>query len=216
MNAPTQPIARLRLPAGEVLLYPGQQVRLGRSPDNDVVLDDPKISRSHAEIAWDGSGFVLKDLGSSNGTFLNVTRLEGTAQALHHGDQISLSRLALVFEILAPQPSAGAEPGAPDGGIQGPCLAVAGGLDLGREFPLWGEVVTIGRDSREATWEVRLTDRSVSRPHARLELGEGGYYLVDLGSANGTQLNDRPVTTPTLLKEGDVIGVGETRLVFRT
>ena len=225
MTSSTSPVARLRLPDGELLLYPGQQVCLGRSADNDVILDNPKISRSHARVTWNGSGFLLEDLGSINGTYLNLNRLEGVAPELRHGDQIGLSRLVLVFELLDPRPAAEEQPaeGKPLAAVEqpaaeeqpvGPRLVVTGGLDLGREYPLWGEAITIGRDSREATWEIRLTDRSVSRRHARLELGAAGYTLVDLGSANGTRLNGQPVSGPVLLHAGDEIGVGATRLAF--
>lgn len=98
--------------------------------------------------------------------------------------------------------------------IRGPYLVVSAGPDRGEIFPLWGERTTIGRASRDATWEVRLTDRAVSRPHAQLERTESGYLLLDLNSANGTQLNDVPVEHPLSLHNGDVISVGETRLVF--
>jgi hypothetical protein len=54
----------------------------------------------------------------------------------------------------------------------GPRLVVSAGPDQGQVFPLWGEVITTGRTSRDATWEIRLTDRAVSRPHARLERGK--------------------------------------------
>jgi pSer/pThr/pTyr-binding forkhead associated (FHA) protein len=97
----------------------------------------------------------------------------------------------------------------------GPNLVVSAGPDLGQEYPLWGEQVLIGRASREATWEIRLTDRSVSRPHARIDKVADGYVLTDLESANGTQVNGSTVKgQPVPLKEGDVIAVGETRLVF--
>ncbi len=97
----------------------------------------------------------------------------------------------------------------------GSYLVVSAGPDLGQEYPLWGEQVLIGRASREATWEIRLTDRSVSRPHARIDKGPGGYTLTDLDSANGTQVNGSPVKAqPVPLRDGDVIMVGETRLVF--
>lgn len=101
------------------------------------------------------------------------------------------------------------------GEVRGPCLVVSAGPDRGEKFPLWGEQTTIGRASREATWEVRLTDRAVSRPHARIERSEKGYLLLDLNSANGTQINGMPVDQPVLLRDGDEIGLGETRLVFR-
>ncbi len=108
------------------------------------------------------------------------------------------------------QPHAVEEPNT----VRGPYLVVSAGPDRGEIFPLWGERTTIGRASREATWEVRLTDRAVSRPHAQLDRMEGGYLLLDLNSANGTQLNGTAVDHPLTLHNGDVIIVGETRLVF--
>lgn len=98
--------------------------------------------------------------------------------------------------------------------LRGPFLLVSAGPDRGERYPLWGEQTTIGRASREATWEVRLTDRAVSRPHARILRGAAGYLLQDLNSANGTQLNGVQVGEPVLLRHGDEILLGETRLTF--
>ena len=70
------------------------------------------------------------------------------------------------------------------------------------------------RSELPVTWEIRLTDKSVSRPHARLERRENCFYLIDLESANGTLLNGNPVLEPALLSEGDLIVVGETHLRF--
>lgn len=98
--------------------------------------------------------------------------------------------------------------------IRGPYLLVSAGPDRGERYPLWGEQTTIGRASREATWEVRLTDRAVSRPHARILRGAPGYLLLDLNSANGTQRNGVQVSEPVLLRHGDEILLGETCLTF--
>lgn len=53
----------------------GATLRIGRDQDNELVLASPSISRHHALIQWDGQRFVLSDLGSANGTFLENTRL---------------------------------------------------------------------------------------------------------------------------------------------
>ena len=221
MEVSKQPVARLRYGAEEYLLYPGQPLSLGRADENAVVIHDPQISRFHAEIEWNGSGCMLRDLGSVNGTFVNGRRLGDTAYLLRDGDEIVIHKDKLLYEIIrvdppAPlqEPAATALPGtrAPNGGAY---LVVSAGPDLGQEYPLWGEIITIGRSCREATWEIRLSDRAVSRPHARLERGKDEVLLVDLESANGTLLNGSPVQLAAPLKDGDVISVGETRLVYR-
>jgi len=69
-----------------------------------------------------------------------------------------------------------------------------------------GPLVTIGRTK---TNNVVFADPKVSRNHLLLRcLGEEKYYLIDMGSANGTYLNGKRVIVPTLLKNGDVINVG--------
>ncbi len=224
MEASKQPVARLRWGGQERLLYPEQSVRVGRAAENDIVLDDVRVSRSHAELEWNGSGFSLRDLGSINGTYVNGQRLSNETRLLHDGDEILLSKQMIFYEIVRAEPAE--PPPAPDSaysgasgaeplGQMGSYLVVSAGPDMGQEYPLWGETITIGRASREATWEIRLTDRSVSRPHARLEHRDDGFYLVDLQSANGTLLNGVLVQGPTPLRDGDVISVGETRLTFR-
>jgi hypothetical protein len=57
-----------------------------------------------------------------------------------------------------------------------------------------------------------LDDEFVSAHHARLEPRDGGWWLSDLGSTNGTLLNDRPVRGDTAVRPGDVIGVGGARI----
>lgn len=77
--------------------------------------------------------------------------------------------------------------------------------DKTQEF-VCGPLVTIGRTK---TNNIVVADPKVSRNHILLRcLGEDKYYLVDMGSANGTYLNGKRVIVPTLLKHGDVINVG--------
>jgi hypothetical protein len=69
---------------------------LGRALENLVVVPDPRVSRFHAEIRRDGDRFLLKDLGSSNGTMIGDARADHAE--LRNGDVISLGGYRLTFE----------------------------------------------------------------------------------------------------------------------
>jgi signal transduction histidine kinase len=73
----------------------GGTVSIGREPGNVVQLDDHEISRRHAEIRRVGGGFVVGDLKSSNGTFVNERRVERADLA--NGDRIRVGRTVLVY-----------------------------------------------------------------------------------------------------------------------
>jgi hypothetical protein len=73
-------------------------VTLGRSRQCDVMLDDPNVSRTHAEIRPRGGSWVLNDLGSTNGSRLNGRKLDGS-EVLKPGDEIELGTSRLTFEL---------------------------------------------------------------------------------------------------------------------
>ncbi|MFN8557232.1 MAG: FHA domain-containing protein [Dehalococcoidia bacterium] len=104
MHSPTPPGARLVERDGEragkahELRIPATTI--GRDSDNDIVLPSSRISRFHARVEWDGDQFILSDLGSKNGSFVNGRRLTGP-YALHHYDLITLPELTLRFEAAA-------------------------------------------------------------------------------------------------------------------
>lgn len=75
--------------------FTGVVTKIGRGHDNDLVIDDPRVSRKHLEIRVIRNRFVLFDLNSTGGTFLNGQR---TNQGmLYSGDVISLAGVNLVF-----------------------------------------------------------------------------------------------------------------------
>jgi ABC-type multidrug transport system ATPase subunit/pSer/pThr/pTyr-binding forkhead associated (FHA) protein len=74
----------------------GPRVRIGRAPDNDIVLDDLLVSRYHAELRRTGAGMRVVDLGSSNGTFHNGSRVSDTE--MRPGDRLSVGRHEMVFD----------------------------------------------------------------------------------------------------------------------
>ena len=81
--------------AGDVLPVTDRALRVGRKPGNDLVLADEKTSGVHAEIVLEGDRHVLRDLGSTNGTFLDGKRI--TEIVLTPGDVVTFGRLRLKF-----------------------------------------------------------------------------------------------------------------------
>jgi len=72
-------------------------IRIGRIPGMDIQIDDVSISRRQAEIQQEGDRWVVRDIGSSNGTFVNGERLAGD-RPLKAGDEISIGQFSLFFE----------------------------------------------------------------------------------------------------------------------
>ncbi len=84
-------------------VFPMEKVELfiGRDLSNDVVINDPEISRRHSRLLFSNGAYLLEDLGSTNGTSINGQRLMSPT-AIRHGDIITLGeRITLVFEALA-------------------------------------------------------------------------------------------------------------------
>ena len=77
---------------------------IGRAPGNDVVLENLLVSGHHARIDQAGGDYILTDLQSKNGTYVNGARI--TTAKLKHGDQILVGKHTLVFELDAAQVSA--------------------------------------------------------------------------------------------------------------
>lgn len=83
-------------PLAPVRVEPGREVTLGRSPECSMQLPAAGASRRHAAIAWRGARVVLRDLGSTNGTFLNGERVEGEVP-LESGDRITIGGVEIRY-----------------------------------------------------------------------------------------------------------------------
>ncbi len=70
---------------------------LGRDLGSSVVLDDPYASTNHAALTYRGRGWYVEDLGSTNGTYVNRTRVDGVA-AISYGDEIQVGDVRLRLE----------------------------------------------------------------------------------------------------------------------
>jgi pSer/pThr/pTyr-binding forkhead associated (FHA) protein len=75
----------------------GTQMTLGRQADNQIVINDHRVSRHHAQLSWRGTSYVLEDLGSANGTWVNGAKVTNPV-TLKPGDTVGLSQdIKLLF-----------------------------------------------------------------------------------------------------------------------
>jgi pSer/pThr/pTyr-binding forkhead associated (FHA) protein len=85
----------VRLTDGVSTALAKPSVTIGRLPECDVVVDDAGVSRQHARIRRTEGGFVLTDLGSTNGTMVNGEPIQ--EHVLEHGDRITIGETELEF-----------------------------------------------------------------------------------------------------------------------
>ena len=86
----------LVLPTGERVPLGENTLTIGRIPEAHIVLADPNVSRNHAEIRPKGAGYVVVDLGSTNGSRVNGIRIQ--EHQLEDGDEISFGNTRMRFE----------------------------------------------------------------------------------------------------------------------
>ena len=172
-------------PEPEPPLPQPRALRIGREPDNDVVIDLPMVSGHHARVLRDpGTGrAMLEDLGSANGTAIGSPGGRMERSPLAEADTVFLGSHPIPAAYLL----ARLEPAA------APTLALdADALVIGREA---------GCD--------RVVDLPmVSGRHARLRRAEGRARIEDLGSANGTFVDGRRIEGEVAVSDGAWIGLG--------
>jgi pSer/pThr/pTyr-binding forkhead associated (FHA) protein len=202
----------------------GDRITLGRAPTNEIILQDAKVSRSHARIEFEGSQCSLRDLNSSNGTRVNGSLVESAD--LSPGDVITIGDCTLRYEIdfsLAPTQieqihsdseldttleTTSLEATINDTNRSRLVIITA---DKTWETPLELESITIGRHPES---DIILDSPRVSRHHARIERRNDSFIIRDLDSMNGIWLGRKRIQEKTL-HNGDTLQIGEARLVFK-
>jgi HD-GYP domain-containing protein (c-di-GMP phosphodiesterase class II) len=165
-------IAGLRWEADRLL-------RIGRQPDQDLVLQDPSVSARHAEVRLDGAGWAVRDLGSRTGTFVNGVRLGPAAQRLQSGDVLRCGQQSWTLTVTAAEVPPGPGPsGAEVAGRSGERIRTSGSFVRvqARAQNSWEQAV--GR--------VALTDE-VGRKHNKhlLTLLRACHHLCHVDSLDG-------------------------------
>lgn len=226
---------------GKEYEIPTTGVVIGRDPTADVVVAQNEVSRRHAEVAPGEHGYVLRDL-SANGVYLNGTRIDQSC-VLSRADVIRVGSEEFRFYAdVAPAAArpAAAAPASPPVPAAPPAVPPVAGqatpasvpaavphrdprpvlamLEIVNEGPTKGTTFEI-RDKlshvgRGAHNDVAISDDSVSESHAKLQRREAGWFVVDLGSTNGTYVSGTRVTAEQALEPGGTLRVGGVKLRF--
>jgi pSer/pThr/pTyr-binding forkhead associated (FHA) protein len=217
-------------------------IRIGRVPGMDIQIDDVSVSRRQAEIQQDGGHWIVRDIGSSNGTFVNGERLSGD-RALKAGDEIAVGQFSLFFErgIASFQPHPREAPDKEPGRAPVPAPRPAGRGDA-TAYLAPEEIERLQREGAQKRqphliWEVGPTrathylaadggaligrsdmcDLRVPRGPRQhilvLRVGDG-FEVRNLSFWHRMRVRGE-VTSRARLRAGDVIEVGALRLTFR-
>lgn len=217
----------------------GAIATIGRRADNAIVVEDTAVSGHHACVVRDGDHHVVKDLESTNGTFVNDRRV--TTKRLQEGDVIGVGRHRLVFHEIQGE-TATATDAAPlmsnpgetvfldankhqallamlqqsdtrvvaAAPLPNGVLRVLTGAGAPTEYRLEAETSLIGRSD---TALVRL--RGWFKPKVAVAIARNGDSYVATLMGGKTLINSQPLDGRRRLQDGDVLDVGGVRVEFR-
>jgi pSer/pThr/pTyr-binding forkhead associated (FHA) protein len=189
--------------AGTHLAIGEEPLVLGRGETGPGTLgDDPQLSRRHASVARRDGGLVVEDLGSTNGTLVNGQTIAAPTP-VDHGDTVEAG--STVMRVVAPAARAAAP--SPDGLV----VEVVSGPASGAQIPIGSMPFVFGR--AEAGAGNLGDDPELSRRHASASVfAPGRLLLEDLGSTNGTFVNEHRIVAPTVVGAGDGLRLGTSSL----
>jgi ABC-type multidrug transport system ATPase subunit/pSer/pThr/pTyr-binding forkhead associated (FHA) protein/ABC-type multidrug transport system permease subunit len=165
-------------------------IRIGRSPESDVVLDYPMISWEHARVVREGEDWILEDLNSRNGTSINQVQNRITRARLRPSDEVYLGS----FKIAASR-------------LLGERRTKIGEAAF-QTVQFKGDSMVLGRDPQ---CDQPLDYPMISWHHTRISRGAEGMFVEDLGSRNGTFVNGARIRGRVRVAPGQEIGLGSFR-----
>lgn len=189
----------------QILLHPHDGAKGGRHQSNNIIVDDPYVSRYHFEIGYDPleKEYYLQDLGSTTGTFLFLK--PDVPKRLHVADRVRIGDSEVEVVAIDENPVTGS-PFIRISFTEGPLRGVS--QTIGRT------TVTLGRRSSNAL--CITNDASISGRHSALSFLGDGFYITDLQSTNGTAFRLSPASVKSgrrYLMHGDIFGVGANRFL---
>ncbi|HEY6091166.1 MAG TPA: FHA domain-containing protein [Gemmatimonadales bacterium] len=194
----------------------GPAIRFGREPGSTVLVsgDAAKVvSARHAELRLEHGAWLLADLGSRNGTYLNGRRVS-TGTAVKSGDVVRLGESGPEYRVAAITATLEAtlaeHPALPKEAEQRAYGVTLLAAATGKRFEARGTRIRLGRGRECEVQPVESNDTIVSRVHAELTVGTtGGLVVRDADSKNGTYLNGQRISSPTPVRLGDKIMLGQ-------
>ncbi|OWY99176.1 hypothetical protein PHMEG_00029872, partial [Phytophthora megakarya] len=192
-------------PDGKIVLHPREGAQGGRHQSNQIISDDPYVSRFHFHIRYDPmeKEYYLQDLGSTTGTFVFLK--PDAPKRLHVDDRVKLGDTEFDVSTIDENITTGM-----------PFLRIRF-----TDGPLTGICQTIGKTSvtlgRHSTNALCITeDDSISGRHSVISYCGNGFYITDLHSTNGTAIRlsaSGKKSRRRYLLHGDMFGVGSNRFM---
>jgi pSer/pThr/pTyr-binding forkhead associated (FHA) protein len=174
------------------------RIRLGRKHDNDIVFSEDVVSSYHAEIRRKAGEYVLVDLDSSNGTFVNGRPVHRTR--LRDRDLVEMGPDGPSFEFRTKTGDV----------LRARIVPISGSWEAGN-IPIKlkpGTTLRLGRGPTNDLIVGRAPGSVVSSEHCEIRLEGNRCELEDLGSSNGTYLNGNKIRTARL-RDGDRVELGK-------
>lgn len=178
-------IVKAGLPPDQHFDLKKEEITIGRDPSADISINEHTVSRQHARITSRGEEYILQDLNSSNGTFVNGLQIHGE-EKINPGDHIAISP-DIIFEFWEPIPLGDetqiADIDKTSIGSTPPKLLVTVEGSAPQEYTLDSDKYTIGRSDDN---DIVIPSQVMSRNHAFLEKVGAGYVFIQLPSATNS------------------------------
>jgi ABC-type multidrug transport system ATPase subunit len=181
---------------------------IGRNSNNDIVIPLGVVSGTHAKLEIIAGDLYLKDLGSTNGTFVNGHRLSPGSPVKVIGNTVNFSG-----QITMTVQAAGSRP-AVNPTVQQASGNTSGLADLGTRILTQLKQKNSIILGRADSCDVVVENNQISRNHAKITNQGGRYFIEDLGSVNGTYLNGVRVTGKMPMGSSDTIILGRIRITL--
>jgi FHA domain len=206
-------------------------ITIGRGTDNDITIDNAGVSAHHAQIIREGEDFIIKDVTSRNGTFVNGKRV--SRHLLSEGDEVVISKHILKLsnresEAALPRPQSSDTQQVVQGATVEVDVSNLGELIRQRQANYAAYLLLTGMEHRRARYPLtklnfkigKVADADITTPGwfaprvaARVVCKTDGFYIVP-GGRGRVRINGMSVSAPMKLEDSDRLSVRGLSLMF--